>query len=208
MLRLLAVVALCMAMGPAHSHTSADVKPPERISIGSGFSVAPPEGPGWVSDGKAPMYGKKLPGEGHSLIFVAATGPSGITRDEIASIGEPDGASKLVKLVTAFNMRAWKAHASGSIDRFEKIDARTESGGEFDIGKLLCAYSLIRVRDHNRIIEGSPALLRVASYTCIEFPDMTVAATVSYSERGREQDLAESAMTEGEKFARSLLRQK
>ena len=154
------------------------------------------------------MYGKTLPGDGHSLVFVATTGPSGITHDEIVSIGGPDGANKLVKLVTAFNMRAWKAHASGNSDRFEKIDAKTDSGGAFDIGKLLCAYSLIKVRDHDRIIDGSPAVLRVASYTCIEFPDMKVAATVSYSERGREQDLAESAMAEGEKIARSLLRQK
>lgn len=37
---------------------------------------------------------------------------------------------------------------------------------------------------------------------------MREAATVSYSERGREQDLSDDAMAEGERFARSLERTK
>jgi hypothetical protein len=47
--------------------------------------------------------------------------------------------------------------------------------------------------------EGVPSQMCYVSYSCIEFPDTSVAAHISYSERGRAQDLSDAALAEGER---------
>jgi hypothetical protein len=59
------------------------------------------------------------------------------------------------------------------------------------------------VLDQEAIVEGEPTHLRFVAYSCMNLVGV-VAAHVSYSERGREQDLSDEVMAEGERFARSL----
>ena len=63
----------------------------------------------------------------------------------------------------------------------------------------------VRLLDQGAIVGGAPTHLRFVAYSCMNFVDV-VAAHVSYSERGREQDLSDEVMGEGEIFARSLRR--
>ena len=201
---LIAFFEFCSA---AYAQTPSDAELPSRLDIGSRFSVAAPTGHGWRPTGAPATFIKQLGPEDHSLVLAAATGPSGISREEIIAVRGSNGADKLVKLITRFVDRAWKSHAAGFQDaRFETIDVVDETGGNYSFGKFFCGYSRIVVRDHGAHADDIPARLRYVAYSCVEFSDMAVAATVSYSERGREQDLSEEAMAEGERFARSLQR--
>jgi hypothetical protein len=178
-----------------------------RIDIGSGFTVSAPTGQGWLTTGAPASYYKLLGPGDHSLVLIATTGPSGISHEEILAVRGPKGGNQLVKILVDFDERAWKAHAAGMQDsRFEPLDVVKDTGKDYSLGKFLCAYSRIVVRDRGALVDGAPTRLRYVAYTCVEFPDMRVAATVTYSERGREQDLSCDAMAEGERFARSLQR--
>jgi hypothetical protein len=203
------VIAYCLFVAAAHAQAPAGDEPLPRVDIGSGFSVAAPSGDDWRTTGAPASYYKALGPQDHSLVLAAATGPSGISREEIVAVAGPNGGTQLVKLVARFVERAWKAHAAGMQDaRFEPVDVVNETGGKYSVGKFICGYSRIVVRDRGALADGVPARLRYVAYSCVEFPDLTVAATVSYSERGREQDLSDDAMAEGERFARSLRRLK
>jgi hypothetical protein len=207
-------IVSCFLLGTAYAQ-SPDVDEPVRIDIGGRFSIARPVNGGWQAAETPGSYRKRLEPQGHTLVFTAVTGPSGISQKDIQTLQGSGGGNRLVKLVTRFTEDAWKAHNSGlQGGRFEKIDAVNDTNmdivnaaSEKDrLNKFICAYSRIRVYDREAIVDGRPTQMRYVAYTCIEFPDMTVAAHVSYSERGREQDLSEDALTEGERMARSLQR--
>jgi len=181
----------------------------QRLEIGSGFSIAAPTGDGWRKTGDPASYLKILGPEHHSLVFMANTGPSGITHQDILGFREPGGVARMIKLMAQFSERAGKAHAAGMPgERFESVERVNEAGGKYNLGDFMCTYSRMVVRDREAVVDGSPTRLRYVAYSCLGFPDMRVAASVSYSERGREQDLSEDAMVEGERFARSLQRSK
>jgi hypothetical protein len=199
--RLFAFLLLACAWLPGAPAQSA------RIDIGGGFSVEAPASPGWQPTGGPGSWLKRLAPEGHSLAFVVATGPSGITQQDLMQIRGPEGGARLAKLVSGYYGRAWAAHAAGmNQSRFTKIDVANDSGKEAALGELLCAKSRIRVRDRGGMPEGATRQLRYVAYSCIQFPDMTTAAYVSYSERGRDEDLSDEAMAEGERLAQSLRR--
>ena len=199
-------IAMFLFVGSAYAQAP-DVSNPARVDIGGRFSIVAPLGPEWQTRGAPASYYKPLGTEGQGLLLSAVTGPSGISREDILSLDGPNAGNRLVKLVSRFVEQAWKAHAAGMKEkRFERIEVVNETGGKFSIGKFFCAYSRIRVRDGAAMIDGLPTHLRYVAYSCIEFSDMTVAADVSYSERGREQDLSDEAMAEGERFAWSLQR--
>lgn len=201
MARLLAALALLCCAWPPGSFAQG------RLDIGGKFSIEAPASPGWQPTGGPGSWLKYLPPEGHTLAFVVATGPSGISGQDVLSLQGPDGAQRLASLISQFYARSWGAHAAGlSERRFTKIDSTTDSGREAAIGEFLCARSRIRVRDASGLPEGRTRQLRYVAYTCIQFPDMTTAAYVSYSERGRDEDLSEAAMAEGERLAQSLRR--
>jgi hypothetical protein len=201
------IIAFGLFATSAYAQTPSSPELPARIDIGNGFSVVAPIGPDWQITGTPASYFKLLGPDDHSLALIATTGPSGITRQEILAVSGPNGANQVVKLVARFVERAWKAHAGGLQDgRFEAIETVNETGGNYSFGKFFCGYSRIVVRDRGALVDGVPTRLRYVAYSCVEFPDMTVAASVSYSERGREQDLTDSALAEGERFARSLER--
>lgn len=202
-----AVIGYCLFAAAAHAQAQTDAGPLPRVDIGSGFSVAAPAGDGWRMTGAPASYYKALGPQDHSLVLAAATGPAGISREEIVAVAGPNGGNQLVKIVARFVERAWKAHAAGMQDaRFEPVDVVNETGGRYSIGTFFCGYSRIVVRDRGAVVNGIPARMRYVAYSCVEFPDLTVAANVSYSERGREQDLSDDAMAEGERFVRSLQR--
>ena len=208
-LALCAPFAFLASAATALAQVPPDAGPPPRVDIGGGYTIVAPTGPGWQQTGSPASYYKPLGAEGHGLAVIAATGPSGITRQEIIGAGESKDANALVKLVSRFVGVAWKRHAAGLQEgRFEVVDTVNEMAGKGVMGDLVCAYSRIVARDRGAVVDGAPARLRYVGYTCIEFPDMTVAAHVSYSERGREQDLSDAAMAEGERTARSLQRRK
>lgn len=193
----------------AQAQTTLNAEPSQRIEIGSGFSIAAPTGDGWRKTGDPASYLKVLGPEHHSLVFMANTGPSGITHQDILGFREPGGVDRMIKLMAQFSLRASKAHASGlQGERFESVELVTEMGDKYKLGDFICTYSRIVVRDREAVVDGSPTRLRYVAYSCLGFPDMRVAVSVSYSERGREQDLSEDAMAEGERFARSLQRSK
>lgn len=197
----------CLFDAAVYTQAPADVEMLPRIDIGSGFSVSAPMGQGWRTTGEPASYNKRLGPKDHSLVLIAATGPSGISRQDIVALRGPDGGNQLVKLLARFAERAWKAHAAGMQDaRFEPLDVVHETGKKYSLGKFICAYSRIVVRDRGALVDGVPTRLRYVAYSCVEFPDMIAAAAVTYSERGREQDLSCDAMAEGERFARSLQR--
>ena len=197
----------CLFDSAVYAQAPADVEMLPRIDIGSGFTVSAPTGQGWLTTGAPASYYKLFGPGDHSLVLIATTGPSGISHEEILAVRGPKGGNQLVKLLVDFDERAWKAHAAGMQDpRFEPLDVVKDTGKEYSLGKFLCAYSRIVVRDRGALLDGAPTRLRYVAYTCVEFPDMRVAATVTYSERGREQDLSCDAMAEGERFARSLQR--
>jgi hypothetical protein len=199
----------CLFDATMYAQATADVGMLPRVDIGSGFAVSAPTGQGWRTTGAPASYYKLLGQGDHSLVLVATTGPSGISHEEIVALRGPEGGNKLVKLTARFVERAWKAHAAGMQDsRFEVLDVVNETGGKYSLGKFFCGYSRIVVRDRGALVDGVPMRLRYVAYSCVEFPDMKVAATVTYSERGREQDLSCDAMAEGERFARSLQRLK
>ncbi len=201
MARLLAAFALaCCAWLPAAFGQ-------ERVNIGGRFSVEAPASPGWQPTGGPGSWLKHLVPEGHTLAFIVAAGPSGITQQDVMEIRGPDGGTRLAKLISGFYARSWAAHAAGmNQPRFTKIEVVNDSGKEAAIGDFLCAKSRIRVRDSGGLPEGASRQLRYVAYSCIQFPDMTFAAYVSYSERGRDEDLSEAAMAEGERLAQSLRR--
>lgn len=197
----------CLFAEAVYAQPPTDIETLPRIDIGSGFSVSAPAGQGWRKTGAPASYHKLLGQDDHSLVLVATTGPSGISREEILAVRGPDGGNKLVKLFARLSERTWKAHTAGMQDaRFEPLDVFHDTGKKYSLGKLLCDYSRIVVRDRGALVDGVPTRLRYVAYTCVQFPDMIVAATVTYSERGREQDLSCDAMAEGERFARSLQR--
>jgi hypothetical protein len=181
---------------------------PARVDIGNGFSVVAPTGTGWQKTAEPATYLKQLDEQGHSLVLAAGTGPSGITLEDIHGIGRgPGSGERLVKLVMRFVERAWKANATGmEQSRFERIEVVNETAGKYNIGKFICAYSRIRLLDRGAMVDGVPTQLRYVAYACIGLPDMEVAGHVSYSERGREQDLSDGVVAEGERFVRSLER--
>ncbi len=198
-----------MAVAQAQAQTTPSAEPSQRLELGGRFSVAAPIGDGWRKTGEPASYIKVLGPEHHSLILAASTGPSGITREDISGFREPGGVERMIKLMARFSEMAWKAHAAGlEGSRFEAVEKENEVGKKYEIGKFICTYSRIVVRDRAAVVDGVPAKLRYVAYSCLEFPDMREAATVSYSERGREQDLSDDAMAEGERFARSLERTK
>lgn len=180
-----------------------------RLEIGSRYSVAAPVGDGWRKTGDPASYLKILSPDHHSLVLMASTGPSGITQEDIFGFRESGGVERMIKLMARFSEMAWKAHAAGlEGSRFETVKKENELGKQYAIGKFICTYSRIVVRDREVLVDGVPTKMRYVAYSCLEFPDMREAATVSYSERGREQDLSDEAMAEGERFARSLERAK
>lgn len=206
---------LCIAVGswvaPAHAQiqTIPAVESSRKLEIGARFSVAAPIGDGWRKTGDTASYMKVLGPEHHSLVLMASTGPSGITQEDISGFRAPGGVDRMIKLMARFSEMAWKARAAGlEGSRFEAVEKENELGKKYDIGKFICTYSRIVVRDRAAVVDGVPAKLRYVAYSCLEFPDMREAAIVSYSERGREQDLSDDAMAEGECFARSLERAK
>ena len=214
--RTLLALAL-FAAGPAvRSQVQSQVQSQEgagaaaQIDIGGGYSVMGPVGEGWRAtdaSGSPASYLKILGPESHSLALIADTGPSGITPQEIRAIGRPNAADQVVKLIGRFVSSAWKSHAAGLQDaRYETVETVNETGGKYSFGKFFCGYSRIVVRDRGAMMDGVPAMLRHVAYSCITFPDMVTAASVTYSERGREQDLSSEAMAEGERFALSLQR--
>lgn len=199
--RLLALLFLSSAWPPTAGAQST------RIDIGGGFSIEAPTSPGWQPTGGPGSWLKRLAPEGHTLAFVVATGPSGITPQDLMEIRGPEGGARLAKLVSGFYGRAWAAHAAGmNQSRFTKVEKVNDSGREAAVGEFLCAKSRIRVRDSSGLSGGATRQLRYVAYTCIQFPDMTTAAYVSYSERGRDEDLSDEAMAEGERLAQSLRR--
>lgn len=201
-LKLVAVLAFVAPLSCVN-----EVHAQERIDLGGGFSIEPPAPPGWQPTGGPGSWLKRLASEGHSLAFVVATGPSGITPQDLMEIRGPEGGARLAKLVSGFYARAWAAHAAGmNQPRFTKVDVTNDSGKEAAIGEFLCARSRIRVRDSSGLSGGATRQLRYVAYTCVQFPDMTTAAYVSYSERGRDEDLADEAMSEGERLAQTLRR--
>lgn len=199
----------------AHAQAQAlpAAQPSQRLEIGAGFSIAAPGGDGWRKTADPATFLKVLGPEHHSLVLMANTGPSGITKEDILGFREPGGVDTMIKLMARFFSLARKAHA---VDleglRYELLEmadeTQEEATGKYNIGKFFCTYSRIVVRDREHLVDGSPTRLRFAAYTCLEFPDMRVAAQVSYSERGREQDLSDEALAEGERFVRSLERAK
>jgi hypothetical protein len=208
------IIVSCLLLGTAYAQSPA-VGEHARIDIGGRFSIAMPANGGWQAAETPGSYRKLLEPQGHSLVLMAVTGPSGISLEDMKSLSGKDGGNRLVKLVTRFTEGAWKAHASGiQGNRFKKIDAVNETkmdivnetSGNDRLNKFICAYSRIRVYDREAMVDGKPTQMRYVAYTCIEFPDMIVAAHVSYSERGREEDLSEDAMAEGERIVHSLQR--
>jgi hypothetical protein len=197
----------CLFAEAVYAQAPADVEMLPRIDIGSGFSVSAPKGQGWRTTGAPASYYKLLGPEDHSLVLIATTGPSGISNEEILAVRGPNGGNQLVKLFARLGERNWKAHAAGMQDsRFEPVDVFHDTGKTYSLGNLLCDYSRIVVRDRGALVDEVPTRMRYVAYTCVQFPDMKVAATVSYSERGREQDLSCDAMAEGERFTHSLQR--
>lgn len=175
---------------------------PARVDIGNGFSVAAPIGPGWQKTAEPAPYLKQLNDRGHSLVLMATTRPSGITPEDIRATG--GSIDRLVKLMMRFVEHSWKVNAAGmEQSRFERIEVVNETAGKYSIGKFTCAYSRIRLLDRGAIVDGVPTQLRYVAYSCVDFLGIT-AAQVSYSERGREQDLSDAVIAEGERFARSL----
>ncbi len=191
----------------AHAQASPDAESLPQIEIGGGFSVAVPTGDGWRKTGDPASYVKVLGPERHSLVLTASTGPSGITRQDILGFLQLGGVDRMLKLMSRFHLQALEAHAAGLQNpRFEPIEQMNEIGGKYNLGKFFCAYSRIVVRDREALVDGLPTRLRYVGYSCLQFPGMDVAVSISYSERGREQDLSEEAMAAGERFVHSLRR--
>lgn len=181
---------------------------PSRIDLGQRFSIEAPAGAGWQPGGTPGSFRKTLEGRGHTLVLQAAAGASGISREEIASIREAGGANRMVQLVQRFVENAWKAHAAGLDDaRYSKLQVVNDTGGKYSFGRLLCAYSRIRALDRGAPVGDAPTELRLVAYSCLEFSDMTSAASASYSERGLPQELSDEVLAEGERFVRSLRRE-
>jgi hypothetical protein len=199
------VLAACLLV--AHVHTQAGGEAVPRVEIGAGYSVAAPAGRGWIEIGAPGAYFMPIAPQGHGLLLVATTWSSGISREEILDHAATAGQDGLVRIASRFVTAAWKAHrASLAGERFENVEVVNDVGGEFAIGPLLCGYSRISGRDHGALIDGVPAQVRYVGYSCAEFPDLSVAATVSYLERGPVRALSDQAMAIGERFARSLQR--
>jgi len=166
------------------------------------FHRSRPLGPGWEKTAEPATYLKSISDRGHSLVLMATTRPSGITAEDIRAAG--GAVDRIVRLLSRFMEQSWKVHSRGvEQGRFEKLETVNDSGRQYDIGKTFCAYSFIRLLDRGAIVDGTPTQMRFVAYSCIDFLGV-VAAQVSYSERGREQDLSDEVMAEGERWARSL----
>jgi hypothetical protein len=178
-----------------------------RVDIGHRFSVEAPVGDGWQKTAEPATYLRELEPKGHSLVLVAVTGPSGITSKEVRSLLGPAGGDRLVRLIGRFFQSSFQASAAGlEQGRFEKIDIVNAVMGKHNVGEFVCAYSRIRALDRGATAEGVPMQIRYVVYSCLDLGYLEFAAQVSYSERGREQDLSDDVMAEGERFARSLQR--
>lgn len=194
---------VCIMLAASVGAQTPGSEDPARVDIGNGFSVTVPLGSGWQKTDEPATYLKQMNERGHSLVLMATTRPSGITSEDIRATG--GDVNRLIRLIARFQELSWKLDTALDQRRFEKLEVFNESSGKYSIGKFTCAYSRVRVLDQGAIVEGAPTHLRFVAYSCMNFVD-DVAAHVSYSERGREQDLSDELMGEGERFARSLRR--
>lgn len=201
------VLAACLTLACQEVQAVNGSEQPVRVEIGAGFSIAQPAGKAWLEIGAPGAYFMPFAPDGHGLLLVASVGPSGISHEDLMAAAGASEQDRLVRLAARFVTAAWKAHrASLAGERFEKIEVANEVGGKFAIGKFLCGYSRISGRDRGALVDGAPAHVRYVGYSCVEFSDLSVAATVSYLERGRAHELSDEAMALGERFARSLQR--
>ncbi|MCX7164951.1 MAG: hypothetical protein NTV11_01590 [Rhodocyclales bacterium] len=203
-----AAIGCCLFGAAAQAQTVPDAEPSQRIEIGGGFSVGAPTGEGWrkTGDPDYPVsYVKVLGPEHHSLALIASTGPTGITREDILGMRQPGGVDKMFKLMAGVFERVSKMHAASMLKpRFGAVELVNDIVSLNN--RTTCTYSRIVARDRETLLDGVPTKFRFVAYTCLWFPGYDVAASVTYSERGGEQDLSKDAMAEGERFVRSLQR--
>lgn len=179
----------------------------ERVALGNGFTVAKPAGDDWQQTGSPATFIKQIKPETHTLVLHAATEQSNLSEDELFNARKPNNTSRLITPISRLLNQTWKQHIefmnAKNLETGTRID---DSSGNYTTGKLYCGFSRITVSDRTSQSDDNAEIMRYVAYSCLEYPDLAVATSVSYSERGQKKDLSNDAMAEGERFANSLQR--